>query len=622
MLLCLDKLTFFRHFIMSSSDNPASGRDASGATIDSSSSPNESARADDENKFGEKRQALATLSHLALELCDSVVYDKERAAHGIVRKSNTRVNFFRNIFGVNEIACDIHLYHLEFLKVFTTGKYARKSYPFIDPERKAPDFTTLQNRQNQGKLLKAFLEKYPNVFGNDHYIFCYDYAATLYSLVELVSFDTSMFLTAQETNEAIGRHYKVTLSIKKPQDNAFNVVNSAYSKNFKNFHLALQGIAKTPNSTSTATTPIFATSSSFSDGTSLSGSDGTTGTYLPTSNIILSDLFCIDRTLASVTNNLEDMNVYDRQQKARDTKISIMPIVFDKNINVTKSSGESSTSTATTPTYATSSSSDGTTLSGSEGTTGTYHPKPNTVSQFVTPSNSVLKPGECVFYGRSLDSSLNEECGISTETVDKFFREMFERGNNANNFGWIKSAYTAERGQTNSLNGVDPEFRRHILGNKDSSRIIRIMSPVYFEFTISQQDLPDKVCKHFVIALFTQNPPRAYYLDPAHQTHVQNVAYNHVKSCVEHIWNVNLTQVPQDVSNPLVDKQGKNDYCAYHVMHLGKQIYNTGMPYIDPAFNIDQKKLEIDNQLKEYQSQRKAECETEREEFIDRLTNP
>uniref|UniRef100_A0A914QH72 Uncharacterized protein n=1 Tax=Panagrolaimus davidi TaxID=227884 RepID=A0A914QH72_9BILA len=81
-----------------------------------------------------------------------------------------------------------------------------------------------------------------------------------------------------------------------------------------------------------------------------------------------------------------------------------MPSVLDKNNNVTKSSGETSTATSTTPTSATSSSaSDGTTLSGSEGTTGTYHPTPNTVSsdsfrrrmsQFVTPSNFVLKPGE------------------------------------------------------------------------------------------------------------------------------------------------------------------------------------------------------------------------------------
>uniref|UniRef100_A0A914PXG9 protein-tyrosine-phosphatase n=1 Tax=Panagrolaimus davidi TaxID=227884 RepID=A0A914PXG9_9BILA len=81
-----------------------------------------------------------------------------------------------------------------------------------------------------------------------------------------------------------------------------------------------------------------------------------------------------------------------------------MPSILDKNNNVTKSSGETSTSTSTTPTSATSSSSsDGTTLSGNEGTTGTYHPTPNTVSsdsfrrrmsQFVTPSNFVLKPGE------------------------------------------------------------------------------------------------------------------------------------------------------------------------------------------------------------------------------------
>uniref|UniRef100_A0AC35GHQ2 Uncharacterized protein n=1 Tax=Panagrolaimus sp. PS1159 TaxID=55785 RepID=A0AC35GHQ2_9BILA len=79
-----------------------------------------------------------------------------------------------------------------------------------------------------------------------------------------------------------------------------------------------------------------------------------------------------------------------------------MPSVLDKNNNVTKSSGE--TSTATTPTSAmVSSSSDGSTLSSSEGTTGTYLPTPKAVSsdlfqprmsQFITPSNFVLKPGE------------------------------------------------------------------------------------------------------------------------------------------------------------------------------------------------------------------------------------
>uniref|UniRef100_A0AC35FEV2 PAZ domain-containing protein n=1 Tax=Panagrolaimus sp. PS1159 TaxID=55785 RepID=A0AC35FEV2_9BILA len=208
---------------MSSNNTPATGSNATAASNGSSSPPNERARADDRNKFGAKRQALATLSHLGLELGNSVVYDKERAIRGSVCNGDTQVNLSTNIFGLKTVACDIHLYHLEFLKVFTTGKYAGESYPFIDPERKAPDYTAFQNRQDHGKLLKAFLNKYPNVFGNDHDIFCYDYAASLYSLAELVSFDTSMFLTEQETNETIGRPYKVTLTVKKPQDNVFNV---------------------------------------------------------------------------------------------------------------------------------------------------------------------------------------------------------------------------------------------------------------------------------------------------------------------------------------------------------------------------------------------------------------
>uniref|UniRef100_A0A914R0D4 Uncharacterized protein n=1 Tax=Panagrolaimus davidi TaxID=227884 RepID=A0A914R0D4_9BILA len=158
----------------------------------SSSPPSERARADNQNKFTAKRQALATLNHLGLEIGKTLVYDKERVVRGTVRNGDTKVDLSTNIYGLKTTTCDIHLYHLEFRKVFTTGKYAGKSYPFIDPKRKAPDFTTFQNRQNHAKLLKAFLNKYPDVFGNDHDIFCYDYAASLYSLVELDSFDTSI----------------------------------------------------------------------------------------------------------------------------------------------------------------------------------------------------------------------------------------------------------------------------------------------------------------------------------------------------------------------------------------------------------------------------------------------
>uniref|UniRef100_A0A914PMS3 PAZ domain-containing protein n=1 Tax=Panagrolaimus davidi TaxID=227884 RepID=A0A914PMS3_9BILA len=197
--------------------------DESNASTGGSSPPNEMAHADDKNKFGAKRQALATLNHLGLELADPIVYDKDQAVRGTIQNGDTQINVSTNIFGLKTIACDIYLYHLEFVKVFESGKHAGKSYPVVDPHRKEPDFTTYQNRLNYEKLFKAFFKKYPNVFGNNQDNLCYDYGATLYSLVELVSFDTPMVLTEHETNEAIGRIYKTTLTVKKPQDNIFNV---------------------------------------------------------------------------------------------------------------------------------------------------------------------------------------------------------------------------------------------------------------------------------------------------------------------------------------------------------------------------------------------------------------
>uniref|UniRef100_A0A914PFW9 Uncharacterized protein n=1 Tax=Panagrolaimus davidi TaxID=227884 RepID=A0A914PFW9_9BILA len=197
---------------------------------------------------------------------------------------------------------------------------------------------------------------------------------------------------------------------------------------------------------------------------------------------------------------------------------------------------------------------------------------------------------------------------------------MFNREVPVHDFGWVKSAYTALRCQNGTLNGTEDDFRRCVMGNKDS---LKIMAPVYYNFPMPRLDLQDEYREHFVLALFVQDPlPRAFYFDPAHQEPDQNAAYNHLKDCVEQYWDVTFIQMPQEVSNEFIDIQERNDYCGYHVMHLGRHTFMNGMPFIDPAFNIDLKKLEIDNQLKAYQAQRKAVRDEECEETIDRLTNP
>uniref|UniRef100_A0AC35GD97 LSM domain-containing protein n=1 Tax=Panagrolaimus sp. PS1159 TaxID=55785 RepID=A0AC35GD97_9BILA len=84
----------------------------SNASSGTNSPANEPARANNKEDFGAKRQALATLSHLALELGELLIYDKESAVRGTLQNGDTHVNLTTNIFGLKTTACDIHLYHL------------------------------------------------------------------------------------------------------------------------------------------------------------------------------------------------------------------------------------------------------------------------------------------------------------------------------------------------------------------------------------------------------------------------------------------------------------------------------------------------------------------------------
>uniref|UniRef100_A0A914QI97 PAZ domain-containing protein n=1 Tax=Panagrolaimus davidi TaxID=227884 RepID=A0A914QI97_9BILA len=186
-----------------------------------SSSMQQQTRADEKDDAG--RQCMATLNRLGLEPGDQVTFNKEYATRGIIRNGDTLVKLSTNIFDLQTTACDVFQYHIEFEKVCENGPYAGKSFPFVDPSRRSYDYTTVKNRQWHGKLLTAFINKYPNVFGNDPDHFCYDCATTLYSLVELVPLETPMFLTKDETAAAIHIPVKITLTVKKPENNVFNV---------------------------------------------------------------------------------------------------------------------------------------------------------------------------------------------------------------------------------------------------------------------------------------------------------------------------------------------------------------------------------------------------------------
>uniref|UniRef100_A0AC35F1R5 Piwi domain-containing protein n=1 Tax=Panagrolaimus sp. PS1159 TaxID=55785 RepID=A0AC35F1R5_9BILA len=217
-----------------------------------------------------KLQCLAALSRWGLEPGDPTIFNKEYATRVSPLRTVPQVKLSTNIFDLQTIASYIFHYHLEFKKVFETGPYAGKSYPLVDPNQRAYYYTMVKNRQWLGKLFSAFIKKYPNVFGNDPDHFCYDFAATLYSLVELVSLETTMFLTKDETAEAIYLPVKITLTVKKPEMNVFNIdsqnrsdvqnirpgtvvdehaVSSVFCEYYLNSHLALQGTAKTPKYT-------------------------------------------------------------------------------------------------------------------------------------------------------------------------------------------------------------------------------------------------------------------------------------------------------------------------------------------------------------------------------------
>uniref|UniRef100_A0AC34F4R9 Piwi domain-containing protein n=1 Tax=Panagrolaimus sp. ES5 TaxID=591445 RepID=A0AC34F4R9_9BILA len=124
----------------------------------------------------------------------------------------------------------VYQYHVDFTKTLAREINDKNTFPLVYgednpryPPRKVPDYTMYQNRFLHQKLLAAFVSKYPTVFGDNHDIFCYDYATTLFSLVELTSYDTPMVLDEEETRRTIDRPYKVNLVLKKPAVNFFDV---------------------------------------------------------------------------------------------------------------------------------------------------------------------------------------------------------------------------------------------------------------------------------------------------------------------------------------------------------------------------------------------------------------
>uniref|UniRef100_A0AC34GMH9 Uncharacterized protein n=1 Tax=Panagrolaimus sp. ES5 TaxID=591445 RepID=A0AC34GMH9_9BILA len=129
----------------------------------------------------------------------------------------------------------VYQYHLDFTKTLAREINGADTFPLVygenDPRypdrapRKVPDYTLYQNRFLHQKLLAAFVSKYPNVFGDNPNVFCYDYAATLFSLVELTSYDTRMVLDEEESKRTIDRPYKVNLVLKKPAVNSFNILD-------------------------------------------------------------------------------------------------------------------------------------------------------------------------------------------------------------------------------------------------------------------------------------------------------------------------------------------------------------------------------------------------------------
>uniref|UniRef100_A0AC34F738 Uncharacterized protein n=1 Tax=Panagrolaimus sp. ES5 TaxID=591445 RepID=A0AC34F738_9BILA len=108
-------------------------------------------------------------------------------------------------------------YHLKFTETLEHGIYGVNTFPLIyeetcpnNPDRgpsKVPDYTMYQNRFLHQKFLADVV-----IFGVDPDTFCYDYAATLFSLVELTSYDTPMLLDAAETKRTIDRPYKINYS--------------------------------------------------------------------------------------------------------------------------------------------------------------------------------------------------------------------------------------------------------------------------------------------------------------------------------------------------------------------------------------------------------------------------
>uniref|UniRef100_A0AC34GSB0 Piwi domain-containing protein n=1 Tax=Panagrolaimus sp. ES5 TaxID=591445 RepID=A0AC34GSB0_9BILA len=207
---------------------------STGATVPSSSGQNSSsAHPRYEEYDAGAKLCLASLKRLGLEPAVPLVFNKELISRGTLLNGDQQVQLSSNAFGLKTEGLPVYQYHVDFTKTLAREYNGGNTFPLVHDEndprypnrapRKVPDYTLYQNRFLHQKLLTAFICKYPSVFGKDSDVFCYDYAATLFSLVELTSFDTSMVLDEAETKKTIDRPYKVNLILKKPADNVFNI---------------------------------------------------------------------------------------------------------------------------------------------------------------------------------------------------------------------------------------------------------------------------------------------------------------------------------------------------------------------------------------------------------------
>uniref|UniRef100_A0AC34F6M3 Ubiquitin-like protease family profile domain-containing protein n=1 Tax=Panagrolaimus sp. ES5 TaxID=591445 RepID=A0AC34F6M3_9BILA len=176
--------------------------------------------------------------------------------------------------------------------------------------------------------------------------------------------------------------------------------------------------------------------------------------------------------------------------------------------------------------------------------------------------------------------SSNQEKGLSVEHFDIILKAISET-KRPQHVGYMTSSYSAVCFKQNKYksNEVSSEFKTHILGNKEATVLISEVG----------------IAEHFTVGAFFKFDNTAYFFDSCHQA--PNASYEYVKKNIEKIWNTTLNPVSKDIANSLVNKQGKNDFCAYHVLFIVEQIYQYGMPSKNPELDIKKEKKRFDEIL-------------------------